>query len=123
MKLKLAKQKRIATLLEELKTNEMTRHQMAEFLGITQKAVCHYVTELKFHKQIYISRYETNSVGSYLVYYMTGNKSNAVRPKAKTAKEFNEQAKKRLALNKTFNHKNFVPHMDFAASWLRNPVC
>ena len=123
MNLKLAKEKRIKVLLEELKTNEMNRHQMAEFLGINIKAVCHYVTQLKFHKQIYISRYERSSLGSYIVYYMTGNKENAVRPKAKSFKYYNEKKKMERQLAKEIKPVPFTPHMDIAAAWLRNPIC
>jgi hypothetical protein len=121
MELKIAKQLRVKKLLEELKTTEMNRKQMAEFLGMSQKAICHYVTELKFYKQIYISRYETNTTGSFIVYYMTGNKPNAVRPKAKTYKDYNEAAKLKRSLEiKKLKPKKFIPRPDVAAAWLFN---
>jgi predicted transcriptional regulator len=79
MNLREKKQTRLQVLLTELKTREMNRHEMGEFLGVSIKVISHYITQLKYSKSIHISRYETNCVGSYIVYYMEGNKKNAAR--------------------------------------------
>ena len=121
------KQERIDKLLEALKTTPMNRIDIQHCLGLSKQAADHYITLLRFNKQIHIHKYMAHDRGTPYVYYMEGNKPNAPRPPKKTVKQHNdEQRAKRAGREKEIREiKNmkFVPHMDIAAAWLRNPIC
>lgn len=118
------KDKRIEYLLDRMKAEPMNNHQMADLLCCSIKCVQKYITELRFKKMIYIEKYERRT-GSYGVYYMAGNKPDAERPAPLSQIEYNERYKARNARVTKFNEKltnfKFVPRMDIAASWLKNP--
>ncbi len=114
------KKQRIEFLLERMKTDPMNRHQMADAVGMSVKSVCKYITEMRFFKKIHIYKYE-RTVGQYTVYYMTGNQPDAPKPLAYSQEEYNKKYKLKTKEHVRRPHK-FVPTMDIAASWMRNPV-
>lgn len=124
MSQRVIKEKRLEYLLDRMKSEPMNNHQMADAICCDLKCAQKYITELRFKKKIYIEKYERRS-GSYAVYYMAGNKPDAIRPEPISQVESNKRYKAKTARVTNFNEKlgnyKFVPRMDIAASWLRNP--
>ena len=119
MKLEHTKNYKLIKILAELDKREMTRHEMAEFLGISYKNFCKYITELVKAEQVYISGYRMTNT-KWHVLYRKGNLPNAPKPKVvphfQRTKELREQ-KKRAMVSCKIN-----PRPDIASAWLFNPI-
>lgn len=120
MRLEVSKNYKLEKILEELDRREMTRKEMAEFLGISYKNFCKYITQLVKDKKVYISGYRMTNT-KWHVMYRKGNKPNAPKPKVapyyQRTKELREQKKKALVSCKV------NPRPDTASAWLFNPIC
>lgn len=111
--------KKIELLLSKMATEPMNRHQMAEAVNMDVKSLCKYITYLRMSKQIHIARYERSNKGSYAVYYMTGNYPDVIKPLPLTQKEYNDRYKQKTERPRK---TRFIPHPDFAAAWMFNPI-
>jgi predicted ArsR family transcriptional regulator len=111
-------------LLNQLSHTPMNRQQMANFLNVTVIFIARYITELRANKQIYIVRYERTVNGKPKSFYATGDLPDAeeLAPIPQRILQRNHrQAKKMQEIHGNAKPKPFVPHMDLAASWLKNP--
>jgi len=116
------KSKKIEFLLSKMAVQPMNRHQMADAVKMNVKSVCKYITELRIKKKIHIARYERGNKGSYAVYYMTGNFPDVIKPLPFTQKEYNDRHKKRTGEFERRTKIKFIPHPDYAAAWMFNPI-
>ena len=113
------KKEKIEYLIERMKTEPMSRHQMADAVGMSVKSVCKYITEMRFFKKIHIYKYE-RTVGQFTVFYMTGNQPDAQKLLAFSQDEYNK--KYRLKPKEHVRRPaRFTPRPDIAASWMFNP--
>jgi hypothetical protein len=120
MKKNYNKKQRIEYLLERMKTEPMSRHQMADAINMNLKSACKYITEMRFFKKIYIHKYE-RTTGQFTVFYMTGNFPDAPKPLAYSQEEYNKKFK--LKTRKPIRKiEKFTPRPDYAAAWLFNPI-
>jgi hypothetical protein len=105
-------------LLEELTHTPMTRTEMADFLGVSVVFIARYITQLRTAKQIYLHHYERTPRGKPRSFYATGNLPDAPElapiPQRELQKRYREQT------HGNTKPKKFVPHMDEAASWMKN---
>lgn len=131
MKIKhLPKQQKIEILLKKMETEPMNVHKMAEFLGMSSKSTCKYITDLKASKKIYVAKYE-RTMGQFATFYMTGNFPDAIKPVAYDQKQYNEKSRnQRKKMNLMQKHiervkekqrATFVPRPDVASAWMFNP--
>jgi len=116
----LEKKQRLELLLKKMSVEPLNRHQMADAMNMKLTVATRYITQLRFKKQIHIARYDRTDKGSYAVYYMTGNFPDVVKPLPLTQKEYNDRYKQKVT--KTYRKTKFIPHPDYAASWLFNPI-
>ena len=116
----LRKKEKIEFLLNKMKTEPMSRHNMADAVNMSVKSVCKYITEMRFRKKIHIYKYQRTS-GQFTVFYMTGNFPDAPKPLAYTQEEFNKKfrLKTREAAKKP---TKVIVRPDYAAAWLFNPI-
>lgn len=115
------KKEKIEYLIERMKTEPMSRHQMADAVGMSVKSVCKYITEMRFFKKIHIYKYE-RTMGQFTVFYMAGNQPDAQKPLAFSQDEYNK--KYRLKPKEHVRRPaRFTPRPDIAASWMFNPIC
>lgn len=114
------KRKKIEFLLNKMRTQPMSRHNMADAVNMSVKSVCKYITEMRFYKKIHIHKYE-RTAGQFTVFYMAGNMPDAPKPLAYTQEEFNK--KFRLKVREA-NRKptQVIVRPDYAAAWLFNPI-
>ena len=113
------KQIRVKHLLEVMKHTPMTVWQMAEEINASPRMASEYLTEFKFKKLVFIAKYERTS-GSPAVYYQVGNQPDAPRLERIDYSIHNKRYREKHKLNK--QNRPFVPRMDIAAAWLRNPI-
>jgi predicted ArsR family transcriptional regulator len=116
----------IEKLLDQLSHTPMTRQQMAMFLDVSVIFIARYITQLRASKQIYISHYERTPNGKPKSFYATGNKPDAEElvPIPQRILQKNHREAKRMKdelLHGNKKPKPFVPRMDIAASWMKNP--
>ena len=114
------KRAKIDFLLNKMRTEPMSRHNMADAVNMSVKSVCKYITELRFHKKIYICKYK-RTAGQFTVFYMTGNAPDAEKPSAYTQEEFNKRFKLKVREANRVPTK-VVVRPDYAAAWLFNPI-
>ena len=114
------KEQRIAHLLKIMKTEPLTVNQMAEEINTSHKTASSYLTELRFHKKVFIARYERRSTGTPLTYYQTGNLPDVEKLAKISMEEYNRRYREKTKLDREV--KPFVPRMDIAAAWMRNPI-
>lgn len=108
-----------------MQTQPMSIHNMADAVNMGSKSISKYLTELKMKKLIHIAKYERNSIGAYTVYYMTGNKPDAIKPVPLSQKDYNERYKAKAnkpSRSKSATYSKFIPRPDYAAHWLFNPI-
>jgi hypothetical protein len=116
----LRKKEKIEFLLNKMRTEPMSRHNMADAVNMSVKSVCKYITEMRFFKKIYIHKYQ-RTTGQFTVFYMTGNAPDAPKPLAYTPEEFNKRFKLK-AREATRKPTRVVIRPDYAAAWLFNPI-
>jgi len=117
---KAMKVKRIEHLLDLMKREAMSSQQMADAVNMGHKGFSKYLTEMRHKKLVYISRYSDTAGGARTVYYMTGDLPDVVRPLPFTQEEYKKRYKAKLS---GMGKKNkFIPHPDYAAHWLFNPI-
>jgi predicted ArsR family transcriptional regulator len=106
-------------LLEQLAITPMTRTEMADFLGVSVVFVARYITQLRTSKQIYLHHYERTPRGKPKSFYATGDLPDAPElapiPQHELQKRYREQA------HGNTKPRKFVPRMDEAAIWMKNP--
>lgn len=116
----------IQKLMDQLSHTPMTRQQMAMFLDVSVIFVARYITQLRASKQIYICRYERTPKGKPKSFYAVGNKPDVEELPpipARVHQKNHREAKRKEAelIHGNTKPKPFVPRMDIAASWLKNP--
>lgn len=115
------KKQRIDHLLELMKQKPMSRHDMATEVEMTVKSVSKYITDMRFARKIYIYKYQ-RTLGQFTVYYMTGNKPDAIKPLPFTQEKYNKIYKEKMRkLKKIKDQPPFIPRPDYAAHWMFNP--
>ena len=116
----LRKKEKIEFLLNKMRTEPMSRHNMADAVNMSVKSVCKYITEMRFFKKIHIHKYQ-RTAGQFTVFYMTGNAPDAEKPLAYTQEEFNKRFKLKVR-EATRRPTKVVVRPDYAAAWLFNPI-
>lgn len=112
------KARRIEHLLGLMQKEPMSSQQMADAVNMGHKGFSKYLTEMRHKKQVHIARYSETTGGARTVYYMTGNLPDVVRPLPCTQEEYKERYKAKSSGKKN----KFIPHPDYAAHWLFNPI-
>jgi hypothetical protein len=101
---------KINQMLELMKTTPMDRHEMAEFIGLSYKSLCKYVSALHKERKIFICSHDRKRV-----IYKAGNQNDAKREPRDVAAYVRQYRERKKQI-----HSN-QPRMDEAASWMFNP--
>jgi hypothetical protein len=101
---------KINQLLKLMETTPMDRQEMADYVGLSYKSLCKYVSKLHKERKIYICGHDRKRV-----IYKTGDQDDVIRQPRDAAayvRQYRER-KRRIQSNE--------PRMDQAASWMFNP--
>jgi hypothetical protein len=101
---------KINQLLKLMDTTPMDRHEMAEFVGLSYKSLCKYVSKLHQERKIYICGHDRKRV-----IYRTGNQDDVIRPPRDVNAYVRQYRERKKRIHST------EPRMDLAASWMFNP--
>ena len=107
-------------LVEQLSITPMTRTEMAEFLDVSVIFIARYITQLRTSKRNYIHHYERTPRGKPKSFYATGDLPDAPELPPIPQHELQKRYREMRGGNK--NPKKNQVRMDFAASWMRNPI-